>query len=239
MNAAREYLDDPDPEVPEARPRDPKTDEAKAALVPFFAANPAAVWYERQLTVMFEQARRPRAYLQGEGFFHWIVVRALEELVEEQEIESKTLPLWTPVTAAALRSEEEILAPQMIRFFWPRGARYVARRAEAVRRLVVQFSTPDFGRALGQQGELMFDAALPTKGFMPRARNTRIWKDHEWMKTQHNLDRIFERDGIAYGAEIKNTLMYIPPEEGGVPGDVENRETLFRDPVRRLTVARV
>jgi hypothetical protein len=35
-----------------------------------------------------------------------------------------------------------------------------------------------------------------------------------------NLDRIFERDGIAYGAEIKNTLMYIPPDELAVKLDM-------------------
>ena len=75
------------------------------------------------------------------------------------------------------------------------------------------FSTPEFGRALGQQGEILFDAALPTKGFLPRAWNTRAWNDREWTETAHNFDRIFERDGVGYGAEIKNTLVYIPSDE--------------------------
>ena len=32
-------------------------------------------------------------------------------------------------------------------------------------------------------------------------------------RTDHNLDRIYVRDGIAYGTEIKNTLPYIPADE--------------------------
>jgi len=71
--------DEPIVESPEAdspeegpQPRDARTDDAKDALLRYIAANPDGVWYERQLVVMFEQARRQRPYLQGEGFFHWI-----------------------------------------------------------------------------------------------------------------------------------------------------------------------
>jgi len=32
-------------------------------------------------------------------------------------------------------------------------------------------------------------------------------------ETGHDLDRLYGRDGIVYGAEIKNTLKYIPPYE--------------------------
>lgn len=208
------HLEDVDqPPGEAAQPRDPKTDEAKAALVAFFHANPLGVWYERQLVVMFEQARRPRAYLEGEGFFHWITARALGELVEERIVESRVLPLSQPVTDSALRGAQQVFGGPLIRFFWRPRNRYVARRAEAIRRLVTAFSATDFGRALGQQGEMMFDAALPTQGFLPRARNTRQWGDRRWVTSDNNLDRIFERDGIAYGAEIKNTLIYIPPDE--------------------------
>jgi hypothetical protein len=35
----------------------------------------------------------------------------------------------------------------------------------------------------------------------------------KWQKTGHDLDRVFERDGIAYGAEIKNKLTYIDKDE--------------------------
>lgn len=173
---AGDYYDEPlDYPEKEARSRDAKTDEAKAALRTYFDANPAKVFYERQLVVMFVQARRPRPYFTGEGFFHWIAVRALVELVEEGRIRARTLPLGEPVTDVAIRGEEEVLRGPGIRFFWSKRARYVARQAEAIRRLVTQFSATNFGRALGQQGETMFDAALPTKGLeFPQLQFVRI-----------------------------------------------------------------
>jgi hypothetical protein len=214
VNEIYEYLDEPDLEGPAGeRPRDPKTDEAKAALRGYFEANSTRVFYERQLIVMFEQGRRARPYLQAEGFFHWITVRALNELVGEGFIRSVTLPLWERVTDETIKSELEVLEGPRIRFFWSKRARYVARQAEAVRMLVTKFSTTEFGRALGRQGEAMFDAALPTKGFLPKAWNVRAWDGRAWTETEHNLDRVFERDGIAYGTEIKNRLEYIDREE--------------------------
>ena len=59
----------------------------------------------------------------------------------------------------------------------------------------------------------MFEAALPTVGFLPTARKVKAYNGKEWKETEHDLDRVFERDGIAYGAEIKNTLKYIPRHE--------------------------
>lgn len=35
----------------------------------------------------------------------------------------------------------------------------------------------------------------------------------EWAETEHNLDFIFERDGRAYGVEVKNTLSYMDRKE--------------------------
>jgi hypothetical protein len=59
----------------------------------------------------------------------------------------------------------------------------------------------------------MFDAALPTAGFLPTGRKVRSYGTAEWTETKHDLDRVFERDGVAYGAEIKNTLSYMEREE--------------------------
>ncbi|HEY5814396.1 MAG TPA: hypothetical protein VIT23_17285 [Terrimicrobiaceae bacterium] len=52
---------------------------------------------------------------------------------------------------------------------------------------------------------VVFDAALGRAGFRAEARNTVSWNDRIWQQTNHNLDRIVTRDGIAYGIEIKNT----------------------------------
>ena len=48
---------------------------------------------------------------------------------------------------------------------------------------------------------------------MPRGENVRLYKGVEWTETGHDLDRVFERDDVAYGTEIKNSLDYITREE--------------------------
>ena len=48
---------------------------------------------------------------------------------------------------------------------------------------------------------------------MPLGRKVRSHRGMEWKETKHDLDRAFERDGVAYGIEIKNTLGYIEKSE--------------------------
>ncbi len=79
--------------------------------------------------------------------------------------------------------------------------------------MVARFSEPAFTLVLGRHGETLFDAALPRGGFMPEGRNVTSYRGKTWTKTRHDLDRIFERDGVGYGTEIKNTLSYIDREE--------------------------
>jgi hypothetical protein len=59
----------------------------------------------------------------------------------------------------------------------------------------------------------MFDAALASVGFIPTGRKVRAYGDKTWTETGHDLDRIFLRDGVAYGTEVKNTLGYIGRDE--------------------------
>jgi hypothetical protein len=78
---------------------------------------------------------------------------------------------------------------------------------------VRQFSTNDFARGLGHQGEVLADLAMLNAGFKLSAKKVRTWKDKTWAVSNHDLDRVYERDGISYGCEIKNTLGYIPSDE--------------------------
>jgi hypothetical protein len=100
-----------------------------------------------------------------------------------------------------------------MRFYRLPRHRYWKRQAGEIVSLVREFSTPDVTQALGDQGEMMYDAALPSVGFLPDGREVREYKGRVWRATEHNLDRVFVRDGVAYGAEIKNTLPYIPADE--------------------------
>lgn len=176
-----------DPEDEEPRPRDNQVDLAKGELQEFFENRWTDVFYERQLEVIFEGT-----------YFHWITQHALHELTDQGSIASDLMDLPSVGT---------------IRFYRHKHHRYWKRQARQIVSLVSEFSLPTFTRALGQQAETLFDAALPTAGFLPTARNTRSYKAKTWTRTAHDLDRIFERDSVAYGAEIKNTLSYIPQTE--------------------------
>jgi hypothetical protein len=167
--------------------RDDKIDDARTSILDFFTQNQEEVFYERQLTVIFEKA-----------YFHWITVKALLELAAGGSINSQMLELVPGVP---------------IRFFWARGNRYWKRQASRVTNLVRRFSENPFIHAIGLQGELLVDAALPLAGFTQVARNVRSFNDKAWTATGHNLDRVVEREGISYGVEIKNTLPYIPRDE--------------------------
>jgi hypothetical protein len=189
------YDPDFEPEEPEIifeQQRDSFVDEAKAELIQFFSQEPESVFYQRQLQVIFE-----------DKYFHWITVRALSELVQEGKIATEALPL--------LPGSETTSG--FIMFYRSNAHRYWKRDADEIVKLVYRFSDSAFTSALGAQGETMFDAALPTGGFMPLGRKVRSHRGMEWTETKHDLDRAFERDGIAYGIEIKNTLGYIEKSE--------------------------
>ncbi len=199
-----DYEPDYEPDIgeeDEEQPRDPVVDQAKDEIRSFFDHERTNVFYKQQLEVIFED-EVPKAEEKGgqrrRGFFHWITSRALSELAAEGHIGVE---------------REELPGVGIITLYHATTHRYWRRQAQDVIALVAQFSAPAFTAGLGAQGELMFDAALPTVGFLPTARNVRAYRGKEWKETEHNLDRVFERDGIAYGAEIKNTLKYIPRNE--------------------------
>ncbi len=174
-------------EEEEERPRDRVVDQAKDRIRAFFDHERANVFYKQQLEVIFE-----------DDFFHWVTSRALSELAAEGHIAVE---------------REELPGIGTIMLFHATTHRYWRRQAQEVIAMVSQFSAPAFTAGIGAQGETMFDAALPTAGFLPTARKVKVYNGKEWKETEHDLDRVFERDGIAYGAEIKNTLKYIPRHE--------------------------
>ena len=170
------------------RPRDPQVDPAKDALRAFFRENVASIFYQQQLEVIFEDV-----------YFHWITVRALHELVQERRLLREQVPLPS--------------GTYPLRVYRVPTHRNWRRQAKRLVELVSKYSSSDFARAVGRQGEIMFDAALPRFGFLPKGKDVREWEGRRWEKTHHNLDRVFVADGRAYGVEVKNTLKYIPKGE--------------------------
>jgi hypothetical protein len=145
-----------------------------------------AVYYQRQAELLAERE-----------YFHWITAKALNELAAEGKIGSER------------RQHPNI----SLRFYWSRSNRYWRRKANEIEKIVLRFSQQPFTKAVGMQGELMIDAALPRAGLIPMGTNVREWKGKIWETSNHDLDRVYSRDGIDYGVEIKNTLGYIDRDE--------------------------
>ncbi|HZQ75408.1 MAG TPA: hypothetical protein VFB08_21040 [Burkholderiales bacterium] len=178
--------EEPSDDWEEDRPRDPVLDRAIARLRSFFSQAPTRLFYSTQIETALER-----------DFFHWIVGRGLLELGNAAELTRRTMPLQG----------------QSINFYASRKHRYFERQLKTMLALLARIYDPEFTHAIGRQGELMFDAALGRYGFRAEASNTKSWGGKTWMKTNHNLDRIVIRDGVAYGVEIKNTQNYISREE--------------------------
>jgi hypothetical protein len=180
----------PEPDFDNAKvePRhDPKVGQAADKLLTFIESNPTEVFYEMQLEVLFE-----------DDYFHWITTKALAQLRDSRKIGS---------------SIQGLKGVGRIRFYFHIKNRYWKRKAVEIRKLVEQFSDPLFTSALGNQGEMLVDAGLPSVGFLPRAGNVTAFAGVQWTGTKHNLDRVFEKDGVLYGTEIKDRLSYISQSE--------------------------
>lgn len=179
-------LDEVDELDPQHR-TDPALPSAKQFLLDaYFSKGTRRVYYQRQLQVLAENE-----------FFHWITAFALADLVADGLIATATQPF----------------RGGQIRYYWPKGYRDNNRATKSVRDLVGLMAEPAFAIGVGRHGETMVDAALPRIGMRPLARNVRAFEGREWTETGHDLDRVFELEGIRYGVEVKNQLQYIERAE--------------------------
>jgi hypothetical protein len=113
-----------------------------------------------------------------------------------------------------IRSEwRKLSTGTSVKLIWHKGYRFYKRSAGQLVTLVEEYSDPNIGAALGLHGETMVLEGFARTQFVMASRNTREYQGKVWVDTEHNLDFIFERDGIAYGIEVKNTLGYMDREE--------------------------
>jgi hypothetical protein len=173
-------------------------DGAKQELSQLFAARPLDVFYERQLQVLLE-----------DRYFHWITSKALRELVGEGRLRTEIVDLGFEADSAGAIYPGDWNMGANVRFFWGVRNRYWKSSARKILKLIRAYSDPQLTAAYGRQAEMLFDAALPKAGFLPIGENVNEYRGKKWTRSGHNLDRIFERDGVGYGAEIKNRLRYI------------------------------
>lgn len=169
------------------RRTDPRQEDAVAALQVLFEENPQRVFFSRQLEVLHEGT-----------WFHWITNRAPKELMNRGIIKSEIRQLTTG---------------GKVNLLWHRSYRYYRREATRVLELVEAYADPNIGGAIGLHAELMVLEGFARKQFVMKGRNTRTFAGRTWTGTAHDLDFIFERDGIPYGVEVKNGLGYMDYEE--------------------------
>jgi hypothetical protein len=174
-------------EIYEGFPSDEREIEASERLRHFFDENRERVFFSRQLEVIYEH-----------DYFHWITSRAIRQLETEGLIKSERRPLRTGTT---------------IKIVWHKSYRFYRRSAKALVSLVEEYADPNIGAFLGLHGEGMVLEGFARNQFVMVGRHTREHAGKKWTQSNHELDFIFERDGVTYGLEVKNTLGYMDQDE--------------------------
>lgn len=174
-------------EIYEDFPPDEHLIEVSEKLRDFFDNNKETVFFSRQLEVLNEH-----------DYFHWITSRAIRQLEAEGLIRSERRPLRTNTS---------------IKLVWHKSYRFYKRSAKALVSLVEDYSDPNIGAFLGLHGEAMVLEGFARNQFLMSGRHTREHCGKVWTQSNHELDFIFERDGLSYGIEVKNTLGYMDFDE--------------------------
>jgi hypothetical protein len=113
-----------------------------------------------------------------------------------------------------VRTERRALrAGGTITLYWQRSFRYYKRTATRLVNLVDEYADPNIGGALGLHGESMVLEGFARSKFVMHGREVREHAGRLWEESMHDVDFVFERDGVAYGIEVKNTLGYPPQDE--------------------------
>ena len=186
MTEIEEYLEEHDEEERE-KPPDKVELAAREDVIKFIEENRQRVFSSRQVEVYFEKQ-----------YFHWITHRVLRDLLDGGHIGGEA---------------GEMKGGVRLNLFWHRSNRYTRRAAKELVDVIEAYSDPSFTAALGNTGELLVSDGFGRFRFVQRGRNTNEFEGRKWEESEHDLDFIFERDGRAYGIEVKNTLPYINDRE--------------------------
>lgn len=148
------------------------------------------------------------------SFYHWITNAAVHEVRDR-----------------GLIDVEEAEGVMLLRH---KSYRFYKRRAREVLDLIGDYRREEVVKAVGDRGEQLVLEAFAKQQFVQRGRNANEFSGKRWTKTNHNLDFIFERDGIGYGVEVKNVLGYSDLGE-----EIETKIELCRTlGIRPVVVAR-
>lgn len=148
---------------------------------------PDSPYYKRQIEVLFE-----------DKYFHWVTHRIVDELLKEGFLKEIRVPLKTGSEAI---------------FVIRHGVRYYKRGINKSVKLIEWYSDPKVNEARGRWCEHLVEFMFYRLRFEIIDRNSNKFGNRVWTQTNHDLDFIVEKDGIAYGVEVKNTLPYMERDE--------------------------
>lgn len=161
--------------------------EAQKQIREIYERDKQSVYYVRQMQIKFEKE-----------YFHWITNNALLQLEKFGYLKD-------------IRITRE--KGTSTRYFIHKSNRYPMRRIRTMEKLIEEYSDDTITRSCGHRAEDLFCTGLALKGFLPKAKKVSSYGGVKWEKSGHDLDFVFEKDGVVYGCEIKNTLGYIRKEE--------------------------
>ena len=144
--------------------------------------NPDSPYHRKQIEVLFESK-----------YQHWVTDRAVTSLIQEGFLAIQ--PFQLPIIR--------------LNFIYRHDRRYIAREIKKRAEIVRQYSAPNISTATGDQAEIWCLFLFRSNSFDIVGRNTKQYKGIEWTRTIHDLDFIVEKDGIAYGVEVKNWFAYV------------------------------
>lgn len=186
-NLMPEYEDLEHQKYEEKRPPDPQEANAKETIKEFFEKNKETVFYSRQVEVIHEKE-----------YFHWITNRALRDLTDQGDIRFL---------------QHKFSSGSTLNLYWHKSNRFYKRSASSVVKLVQEYTKFSQEGVIGLHCERMILHCFARCEFIYKGEGTNQFNGKVWTKTRHDLDFIFERDSVAYGIEVKNTLDYMDKDE--------------------------
>lgn len=164
--------------------------EAQQKIREIYERDRQSVYYVRQMQIKLEKE-----------YFHWITYNAMLGLRSIGYLRDITIERQTGTST---------------RYFIHKSNRYPMRRIRKMEKLIEEYSDDTITRSCGHRAEDLFCNGLALKGFVPKDKKVRSYGGVRWEKSGHDLDFVFEKDGVMYGCEIKNTLGYIQKDELGI-----------------------
>lgn len=179
---------------PHDHSEDRYVEQMAEVLREFFSDHRSEVFYSRELVVHFE-----KVVLDGKTFrpHHWVTNHAMWELVKEGFLTV---------------SREEYDYGEAV-FYFHKSYRYPRRRIGVKISIINKYSDPDVSMNYGEHADQLFEHALLRGGFEYLGEDINEWQGKKWEESNHDLDFAVRKDGVVYGAEVKNTLDYIEKEE--------------------------